>query len=98
MKLALVILLILLFAADVRTTVYILNRGGVEANPVVRFLMRIFGDRTAALVASKAIVLALVLYNLAALPLWLLIGIAVLYASVVSWNFRQVLIIRRSLG
>lgn len=98
MKQALVVLLVLLFAADVRTTVYILNHGGTEANPFVRWLMRIFGDRTAGVVASKALVLALVLYNLPGLPMWLLVGIAVLYAAVVSWNFRQVLVIRRARG
>lgn len=81
------IALALLQAADVYTTLRILEAGGYERNRIVRWLMAEFGV-TAALVLSKVLMLILVLVYLEQLQWWFMPAACLYYAGFVVNNVR----------
>lgn len=80
---------LLIFAAlqvaDSVLTVLVINGGGREMNPVMRWLMERFG-MIPALAVFKGAVIAYLAW--AAIPA-LTIGGCVLYAGVVAWNLKE---------
>ena len=79
------ILLAILMTADSVLTYFVLQRGGRELNPIVKWLMNKFGQ-VPALAGSKAIVFLLFV---AAYPHWLLWVACAFYAGVTAWNAYQ---------
>lgn len=86
----LLVVFVLLQIADVWTTNKVLARGGREKNPIVRFLMRLFGQLwwVPKLILTIGCGLYLAVQPWPEGPLWL-VFIIVLYAWVVWSNLRQ---------
>lgn len=78
------ILFCCLQALDLLSTILVFARGGVELNPVVRALMPWTG-RIAAVVASKAVLVAII-WTFARRRKRVLLFADVFYAAVVVWN------------
>lgn len=79
--------------ADVYTTVGILNSGGRELNPVMRWVLTWHSDPTTALVLGKTLVTGIVLligltFAPRTLPVIFTGGAAVILAAAI-WNWRQ---------
>jgi len=92
MKEALLILIILLQAADIYTTLRVLSQGGREMNKLLKWLMDRIGVLPALLV-SKAVVIGgfVYLYFGADLVFYPVVGgLAVVYAIVVWHNYREI--------
>ena len=73
----------LLQLADFLTTIYVLQHGGVEANPVVKGLMPWMGVTTALAFCKSGLVLATWLL---VRRQWILFAGNALYTVVVGWN------------
>ena len=82
---------LLIFAAlqvaDSVLTVLVINGGGRELNPVMRWLMDRLGVAPALAVAKAAAIAYLAWADIPALT----IGACVLYAGVVAWNLKEYL-------
>jgi hypothetical protein len=85
----LLILLLVLQALDVASTLYGFKRGFREGNPLLAKLQPILG-RDGAIVAPKILFCALTIYFHAVLSPWLLGGLCVLYVYVVYRNVRVI--------
>lgn len=81
------ILLCVLQAVDAWTTLQVLKRGGVEANPMVRYFIDHYGA-VPALVGLKVVVLMFVMAVWAHVTFWLLLALVVFYVGVVANNLR----------
>jgi len=94
MKQALFALVLALQLVDIATTLYVLKRGGVEANPLMRRLMEAFGSPEAALVATKFafVVLLGALYE--SIPVWSFGLMAAIYVWVAYNNGKVIRAIR----
>jgi len=79
------VVLAILQAADVYTTLRIIEAGGYERNRFMRWLMAEFGV-TAALVLSKVLMLILVLTMIESLPVLLLGVMCAFYVVIVANN------------
>lgn len=75
--------------ADALLTLRILSAGGVELNPVMRWVFRRVGVATG-LATVKLLLLVLVFALLPWLPVWLLALACVFYGGVVAHNWIQV--------
>ena len=85
---ALFAFLLALQAMDVATTLYVLNNGGKEINPVVRKLMKWFGKTSGLIIIKLMALCALFLIALmhGSKMLWLFWGLSVIYSLVVGRN------------
>lgn len=72
-------------AADASLTALILNRGGRELNPIMRWAMGRIG-MTPALVAMKIAICVLVYLALPFLPIWFMAALCLFYVGVCGWN------------
>lgn len=77
----------ILFVLDILTTKRILRAGGSEGNPVMRTLMRWFGE-DGALWGSKAVAFAIIYYltTKGAVALPALQILTLIYLCVIGWN------------
>lgn len=73
---------------DYELTSGLLQRGGRELNPVVRWMMERFGQQQGLMLAKLAAlgVGAFLAYTGSA---WALAALCVVYVGVVAWNWRQ---------
>lgn len=86
MNIVLFIVFALLQCADVATTLYVLKRGGREANPVMAAIMARLGN-VAGLVVPKLVILAVVYrYALPSSSSFALLVACALYAAVIVNN------------
>lgn len=86
MTLALLAVIFALFVADALTTVFILDSGGAEKNPPLRWLMEQIGVVPALAIMKGAAYLACLAY-----PHTLLLAVViVVYSAVVVHNYQQV--------
>lgn len=74
--------------ADVVLTLRILARGGIELNPVMRWVFRRVGP-VVGLATIKLALLVIVFVALPWLPVWLLVLLCAGYAFVVGHNWIQ---------
>ena len=93
LQIALFGLLVALNGADVLTTVAVISKGGIEANPLLAPLMRKVGV-VPALLGYKVPALAL-LYWIAA-PVWLLGGLCLAFVVICGNNGWQLIKARNS--
>ena len=86
--------LYILFAlqvADIATTIYVLNRGGRELNPVLNKLFVRYGARPVLLVMKIGfIALVYWLADYGYLPLYGVQILAGFYALLIAWNVYQI--------
>ena len=93
MIVALLFLFILLQIADCLTTVYILGKGGSEANPVMNWLFNKIGMwQTLVVIKTGVVALLLVVTKLApeVSALLALVVCNIIYLGVVGWNSYQI--------
>ena len=85
-----VMVLLILQVLDSYSTLQVLRRGGVERNPIMRYLMGTFGVKTA-VIACKGLGTVVFLYvlYLGFIPTVVLWCVNVVYCVVVVNNFRH---------
>ena len=83
-------LLVILQYYDGMTTYRLLSKGGREYNPVVRYAIEKLGLARALITIKGTVVSALVVTTFTnPLPVWVLVGLSVLYMGVVIHNFKE---------
>lgn len=80
------ILFCLLQLADIYTTHRILSKGGVELNPFMNAMFKLFGHLPALIVIKLVVCVLLYVF---VIPQWVLIALCLLYVAVVIHNVRQ---------
>ena len=80
---------------DLLTTMYVLQHGGFEANPLVKNLIPLMGTITALVVCKAGLVLVT---WLVARRRWILVAGNSLYAAIVGWNGLMIMFAMRTQG
>jgi len=78
---------------DLLTTIYVLQHGGFEANPLVQSLIPLMGTITALAVCKAGLVLVT---WLVARRRWILVAGNSLYAAIVGWNGLMIMLAMRT--